>query len=334
MPREAPRHTITIIAECAQGPNGDVGLALEFVSAAARAKANIVKFQLVQAQELATPDYEHYDLFRSSELLPAEWTRVAAACRSTGVDLALDVFGPHGLEIALGAGCSIVKLHASDSLNPALLKQVAASELDLILLGTGGSTLTEIQRAARLLEPGRVVLMHGHQAYPTPADELAICRVQTLGRAFPGMLIGYADHIPAGDRGELWLPTLSIALGADFIEKHFALPDSTRDREAALDPGAFSTFVDACRLAEQALGAEQPDGGFTLLPSEMRYRAISKKHVVAARAIREGDTLAATDLALKRTSSTDPVLELDAVIGRVAATDLPQDAPIEKNFLT
>ena len=155
-----------------------------------------------------------------------------------------------------------------------------------------------------------------------------------LGRAFPSLLLGYADHIPAGDAGELWLPALSIAAGVDFIEKHFVLPNSTRDREAALDPAAFSEFVDACRLAERALGSEAPDGEFTLLPSEMRYRAISKKHVVAARAICEGDTFAAGDLALKRTSSADPILELEAVIGQVAATDLQRDAPIESKSLT
>ncbi len=63
--------SVEIIAEAAQGYEGNVTQARLLARAAARAGADAVKFQLVYADELATPDYQYYDLFRNLEM-PAE----------------------------------------------------------------------------------------------------------------------------------------------------------------------------------------------------------------------------------------------------------------------
>jgi len=62
-----------IIAEAAQGFEGDPLLARLLVQAAARAGADAVKFQLVYADEIATPEYKYYDLFKKLEMPATCW---------------------------------------------------------------------------------------------------------------------------------------------------------------------------------------------------------------------------------------------------------------------
>ena len=59
---------ITVIAEAAQGFEGDPFVARLLVKAAAAGHADMVKFQLVYADELATPEYAYYGLFKQLEM--------------------------------------------------------------------------------------------------------------------------------------------------------------------------------------------------------------------------------------------------------------------------
>jgi N,N'-diacetyllegionaminate synthase len=64
---------IEIIAELAQGFEGRPEQARLLMKAAASAGADAAKYQLVYADELATPDYKYYDLFRSLEMPDDVW---------------------------------------------------------------------------------------------------------------------------------------------------------------------------------------------------------------------------------------------------------------------
>ena len=55
---------IEVIAEIAQGFEGNQEQARQLLLAAASADANAAKYQLVYADELATPDYKYYDLLK------------------------------------------------------------------------------------------------------------------------------------------------------------------------------------------------------------------------------------------------------------------------------
>ena len=59
---------IEIVAELAQGFEGCAKQAKLLIKAAAKAGADAAKFQLVYADELATEDYEYYNLFSSLEM--------------------------------------------------------------------------------------------------------------------------------------------------------------------------------------------------------------------------------------------------------------------------
>ena len=69
--------SVEIIAEIAQGYEGDASQARLLARGAVRAGADAVKFQLVYADEIAVPDYQYYDLFRTLEMPQSDWRDVA-----------------------------------------------------------------------------------------------------------------------------------------------------------------------------------------------------------------------------------------------------------------
>ena len=76
-----------IIAEIAQGYEGNPKLAELLVKGAIVAKADAVKIQLVFADELCVPTYPHYDLFKSLEMDEEVWIRLENSVHEAGKNL-------------------------------------------------------------------------------------------------------------------------------------------------------------------------------------------------------------------------------------------------------
>ena len=92
---------IEIIAEIAQGYEGDPKLTDLLTTGAIASGADAVKFQLVFADELATPDYQYYELFKSLEMPTSVWHETSDRIHKAGRKLYFDVFGFESLTIAL-----------------------------------------------------------------------------------------------------------------------------------------------------------------------------------------------------------------------------------------
>src|ERR1041385_5333027 len=111
--------------------------------------------------------------------------------------------------------------------------------------------------------------------------------------------VGYEDH-SAGDSGAaFWLPAGAVGMGIDILKKHITHDRSYKgiDHEAALNPDEFARFVEMVREIEAARGHSTPQ---PFSPEEVKYRKYSKKSLVAARDLAEGDVIAADDLLFMR----------------------------------
>lgn len=332
---------IKIIAELAQGFEGSAVQADLLVRAAAAAGADAAKFQMVFADELATPDYEHYELFRSLELPDDSWAGLSEAARKRGVELQVDVFGERSLALAAQLGVSAVKIHGTDIANEGLLKSLAASSVPAVLLGAGGAFLPEIERALEILNSKEVVVLLGYQGYPTPDDGNQIARVRLLAERWaariPTVSIGFSDHAQPECLSRITIPAVALGAGASVFEKHLTLGRIMRmeDHEAALNPDQFVEFVALLRKAALAYGdadAEVPDFGMS--DSERSYRNTIRRHVVAGRDIQVGTVLGPADLALKRTSKAESLADIQKLYGRRAVRDVPKNAPLSEDDLS
>ena len=326
---------VTVVAEAAQGFEGNLTLARQLVRAAAAAGADLVKFQLVYANEIVAPSHQHHGLFRDLEIPDADWQTIADEARNEGIGLACDVFGPRSLALACAIGVDAVKIHASDALNHALVAD-ALAKTPHVYLSTGGLLPGEVSDLVRRHggARARLTLLYGYQAEPTPTGDNHLRRLTALAERCPGIGLGFMDHAEGGSDEATWLALMALPLGVTLIEKHLTLDRELRleDYVSATSPADFALFVRRLRSAEQALG--RPDLGLTA--GEAAYRRKALKVVIAARDLPAGHVVCAGDVRLLRTpldSACVPLVDLERAHGRTLRGPLVAGAALSESNL-
>jgi len=326
---------LEIIAEAAQGFEGSERLALLLVRAAQAGGADIVKFQLVYAEELATPDYAYFGLFKQLEMSDASWGRVAQAAREAGIGLVFDIFGERSLRLALELGAAGVKLHSTDFYNTRLAR-AAIARAPHVYLSAGGIEYDDIVRTLEsyAIAPGRATLMFGYQGEPTPIGENHIARIPAIAARCPGLRLGFMDHADGSLDEAGWLGLLALPLGATVIEKHVTLHRALglEDAVSALEPDEFAVYVGRLRAAMLALGSPE----LQLSAGETAYGQRSVKVLVMTRDVPVGTRITEDDVIGLRAPMTDgltPARMMSDAVGRTAARDLRSGTPVYKEWL-
>lgn len=328
---------LKIIAELAQGFEGRMEQARLLLKAAAAAGADAAKYQLVYADELATPDYQYYDLFQTLEMSDDEWAGLASDAKKLGIQLHVDIFGSRSLQLAEKIDVPVIKLHGTDVSNVGLLEQVASSSVPRIMLGVGGAFSKELDLAMKILSSKEIVILLGFQGYPTPNDSNQIARVDLLvdkyKQAHANVAIGFADHAPPESPLRYALAATSIGAGATVIEKHLTLGQVMKleDHESALNPDEFAEFCEVTRGCAEAFGATSDVEDFSMSESELGYRKMIRRHVVTSRNLSAGTRLSPADLVLKRCSSEQVITDLEQAYGKTLKCDLKINMPVSTN---
>lgn len=355
--------SVYIIAEAGVNHNGSIDMACELVRAAARAGADAVKFQTFKADRLVTrsaakAQYQsavtdaaesQHEMIRKLELSAEQHAALIALCRKEGIEFLSTPFDLESLALLdTTFGLARIKLSSGDLTNAPLLLAAARSGKPVIL-STGMSTLGEIEAALGVLAfgyagsgatPGvavferayvapagqaalraKVTLLHCTTEYPAPFAEVNLRAMQTLATAF-GLRAGYSDHTTG-----IAIPVAAVALGACVIEKHFTLDRTLPgpDHQASLEPGELTQMVRSIREVESALGS----GVKQLAPSEAKNRAVARKSLVAAKAIRAGEVFTADNLAVKRPGDGIAPLHYWDYLGKKAGRDYAADEGID-----
>lgn len=323
---------VLIIAEAGVNHDGSLEKALRLVDVAAEAGADIVKFQMFRAAELVTADadaaaYQRAGGARSQremlarlELSDADFLRIRAHCDARGIAFLATPFSPPDVDRLERLAPPAIKIASTDVNNGPLLRRAAETGRPLIV-STGASLRAEIgQCVARLREWGagqRLVLLHCISGYPAPLETANLRAVAALRRAF-GVPCGFSDHTRATE-----IAGWAVAAGACVLEKHFTLDPTAAgpDHAMSLDPAQLAAYVAAARGAEVALGS----GAIGMTAVEADVRAVARKSVVAAVPIAAGTTLTVEMLTIKRPGGGIEPDQLDALVGRRAAADIPAD---------
>jgi len=327
---------VKLIAECAQGSEGSLSLAKELIRLASHAKADIVKFQMVIAHELCTENYKYNDLFKSLEFEYNEYVELADLSINLDIELCFDIFGLESLEICKNLGLNSVKIHPTDLNNIVLLEALNASNIDTVFLGIGGAVIEEVDRALLYLSNKEVVLMLGYQSYPTPLEDNAIVKLSLLKKHYHNegdYKTGFADHEPSSSEFAVLLPAMAVALGANYIEKHFTTNKLLKleDSETAINPDEFLAFKETLDMAAVVRGEEK--SGFELSDSEVKYRHFVRRHVVASTSLSKDKVLKLSDLKLLRTSESNPIHDLAQCLGKKLIVDIQANEAITKEML-
>ena len=329
------RRTV-VVAEAGVNHLGRFDYAEELIRTAARAGADIIKFQTYKAAKLTTRDaprfwswegekeekgsqYDSYSLLDSFGL--DQYRQLKALCDKYDIEFLSTPFDEEAADLLVEVGSRGFKMASCDLNNLPFLAYVAKKGLPM-LLSTGASTIAEIKQAVDVIEATgnrQICIMHCTLCYPTEPKDSNLSAIHDIATNFPGYLLGLSDHT----LGTI-VPAASVLYGVRVIEKHYTfdkeLPLSA-DHWLSLDEKQLKQMVDDVRVLEAAIGG----GKKVLLECETPAHKFARRSVVAARSIAAGAILGADDLAVKRPGTGLPPQFLDRLVGRTATRALEAD---------
>lgn len=217
-----------LIAEVGLSHDGSVAYAIALGKAAARAGADIVKYQVHypgHESTLREPfrvqfspiDNSRWDYWDRTSFNQQNWRLIKDAVEDEGKTFSASVFSRQALDTMLDLEVKTIKLGSGDTGNEELresLKDFAGS----LILSTGMSRWSEIEEAAAWLRSlGKLrdrVLLQCTSSYPTPLHEVGL-NVMLRIRDCLGVSSGLSDHSVG-----LAASKAALILGAEFVEKH------------------------------------------------------------------------------------------------------------------
>jgi len=328
---------VLIIAEAGVNHNGDIRIARRMISAAVKAGANAIKFQVFHAENLVTPSAPkaHYQrkgtglkesqfkMLKKLELSHDDFISLKRECDRKKILFMATPFDEESADF-LEPLVDRYKISSGDLTNTPFLRHVAGKTKPVIL-STGMATLAEIREAVEILQEIPLTLLHCTTNYPCPMEEANLRAIQTLEKEF-GLPVGYSDHT-AGIEAAI----AAAALGACVIEKHFTLDRKMKgpDHKASLEPDELTRMVASIRNVEKALG----DGVKKPLPSELKIAKQARRSLAFARDLTAGSILTEEDLVAKRPGTGLPPGKRDQVVGRRITRNVSKDELVSKEVV-
>lgn len=331
-----------IIAEAGINHNGSLDTAKKMIRAAKACGADAVKFQTFKAEEFISDPKEMYsyktcgkiiresmyDMFKRYEFSPKVYKVISDYCKKTGITFFSTPQNISDLKILLDIGIPAIKVGSDDLVNLPLIEYYARQGLPVII-STGMAYLKEVEDAVRIVRRhnARLAILHCVSSYPAGFEEMNLARIAVLKSKFPDAIIGFSDHSMG-----VQASTAAAALGAKIIEKHFTLNKNMKgpDHSFSMDPQELSDLVKAVRNIEKALGTPE------ISPSkkEQKMRIACYRSLVAARDIRAGERLKASDLFAKRPGTGMLARDINLLINRKTKRAVKKDHMISLKDLS
>lgn len=252
-----------IIAEIGTSHEGNFEKACKLIDAACESNCDAVKFQWVYADEILHPETGYvqlptgnirlYDRFKQLECPVSFYRQLLDYVHSKGKLFCCSPFGLKSLEELISINPDIVKV-ASPELNYYQMLE-AISEYKKkkdfpVILSSGVSTLSDIEKAVQILGTDNVSLLHCITSYPAPEEEYNLKVIRNLSNIF-GINCGVSDH----SLDPILVPALSVVCGGTIIEKHITLSRQTDglDDPVALEPEQFAMMAHVVHQTETCL---------------------------------------------------------------------------------
>lgn len=312
-----------IIAEVGNNHEGDFGLAREMVHLAAESGADAVKFQTFRTEQFICRDDEvRFQRLKGFELNYDQFAELGAMARAAGL---IFISTPLDMESAefLDGEVDAFKIASSDN-NFWPLINFAAMSGKPVILSTGLAGLNEIRAAVNHIHtcqggieaPSELGVLHCVSSYPTPPEQANLGAIRTLQNEFPACAVGYSDHTQGIEAA-----VLSVAMGAEIIEKHFTIAhdhSDFRDHQLSADPAEMKELVRRVRAAEVMIGK----GALGMQDCEKENAPLIRRSIAARAPLSAGHTVTQSDLIWVRPGDGIPPGEEAAVVGRTLTAAL------------
>ncbi len=314
-----------VIAEAGVAHFGSLDKAKRLVDLAVAGKANAVKFQIFDVDEMiADSATEWKQRMASRSLSYAEFEALKSYCDNQEITFFATPHDCQGLSMLKDLAVPAFKIGSGELRNHDFIEEVLRLGLPTII-STGmysDSDLDDLICICKDVGNQKVALLHCVTQYPTPPMEANLARISQLKDKYSG-IVGYSDHT-AG----FHIPVAAVGLGAKILEKHIALdfdiPDA-QDWRAACGPETFPEFVRHVREVESAVYAAHLGNS----ENEIKNREWACKSLVFSREHKAGDVITTESLKVKRPGTGISPNQKTVVIGRLLNKDKKQDSILD-----
>lgn len=283
-----------IIAEIGCNHKGDINIAKEMIlTAATYCKVDVVKFQKRCNRELLSPEeynaphpnpnnsygktYGEHREFLEFNL--DQHRQLKKWCEECGVVYSTSVWDLTSAKEITSLNPQLIKIPSACNLNKSLLQYLCDNFGGEIHVSFGMTTKAEEEEIVRFFEQkGRakdVVLYNCTSGYPVPFEDICLLEITRMKEHYGERVkaIGFSGHHLG-----IAVDAAAVALGAEFIERHYTLDRTWKgtDHAASLEPDGVRKLARDCRAVAKALTYKEKD----VLDIEMVQRNKLKKNQV------------------------------------------------------
>jgi len=288
-----------VVAEIGCNHKGDMEIARELITTAAvYCKADYVKFQKRTNRELLTP--EQYDTPHPNpansygdtygahreflEFSPDQHRELIAFCAQNNIGYSTSVWDVTSAREMAALQPEFLKVPSASNLHWKMLSVLCDEYGGGIQLSLGMTTQAEEDEIVAFFEnKGRakdLVLYACTSGYPVAFEDIALREITRLKGKFDGRVqaIGFSGH-HLGIAADI----AALALGAEWIERHFTLDRTWKgtDHAASLEPDGLRRLVRDVRNVARALDYKREEQ----LPVELETRRKLKWEAVRDTAV-------------------------------------------------
>lgn len=283
-----------IIAEIGCNHKGDISIAKEMIETAATyCKVDVVKFQKRCVKELLSPEeynaphpnpdnsygktYGEHREFLEFNL--DQHRQLKKWCEECGVVYSTSVWDLTSAKEITSLNPQLIKIPSACNLNKPMLQYLCDNYGGEIHVSFGMTTKEEEEEIVSFFERnGRakdVVLYNCTSGYPVPFEDICLLEITRMREQYGKRVkaIGFSGHHLG-----IAVDAAAVALGAEFIERHYTLDRTWKgtDHAASLEPDGVRKLARDCRAVAKALTYKEKD----VLDIEMVQRNKLKKNQV------------------------------------------------------
>lgn len=251
----------------------------DMIYAAKENGADIVKSQIIFSEDVVPRDrFENgivedngtrkairrpykaeYDRLKGLDLAENDYHFFVEEAKRAGITPMLTVFSRNRIPLAASLpwnGERMVKIASYDCGSHQMIRELA-DHFDTFVVSTGASFDDEIQKTAEILKEKnkKFAFLHCVTSYPNTLEMAHLARMEWLRQFTP--YVGWSDHTLVSRDG-IKAAKVALALGADYIERHFTLlaPDQTKDGPVSITPALLKELSDFAKLPKDEQMAE------------------------------------------------------------------------------
>jgi len=272
-----------IIAEIGINHGGNFTKCLKMIKLAAKAGADAVKIQTVDADESYKNKTKSYKEFKRKNFSDNQIKEIIKLAKKLKIIFFSTPGDVTSLKRLINLKIPIIKISSGLSNNYPLIREVIRCKIPLII-STGFSekkNLIELKNFLKKFKFNKISILKCISKYPLPLDKIDMNNILQYKKIF-NYPIGYSDHSIG-----LLAPIIAVSKGAQIIEKHFTMNNKLKgaDHKISLEPDQFKKMVNNIRNTEKILGSNK----LNLIKELKKNKKKFQRVLVAKRNINYGE---------------------------------------------